>query len=116
MATLQAARMASLLRTINPMPTPAPLHYAISQSAPLPLDLPFSFPSPSGTTSNLPAFDFSGGDFQGFGDTSNFFEDLSSSNLLSLMGQQDQDMAWAGLGHGGGDWPLEGGLEFGTSG
>ncbi|ORY79746.1 hypothetical protein BCR35DRAFT_352652 [Leucosporidium creatinivorum] len=114
MATLQAARMQSLLRTINPVPTPAPLQL----SDPIPLSLPFTFPSPSATTPNL-GFEFTAGDFQFNSDTSNFFEDFSSSGLLSMMGQQqsqDQTMAsWGGWDQEG-SWPLDGSFDFGRAG
>jgi hypothetical protein len=108
--------MQSLLRTINPIPTPAPVHVFES----LPLALPFNFPSPSATTPNL-GFEFTAGDFQINSDTSNFFEDFSSSGLLSMMGQQqqhDQTMAWGGWDQVDQEasWPLDGSFDFGRAG
>lgn len=111
--------MQSLLRTINPIPTPAPMQ--MPAPLPLPLELPFAFPSPSATSANLgfDGFNFGAGDYQAF-NTSTFFEDFSSSNLLSLMGQQvpaDQAMNWGGWDASAGDpWPLSGGIDFGRSG
>ncbi|KAK4053172.1 hypothetical protein OIV83_001907 [Microbotryomycetes sp. JL201] len=102
-ASLQAARMQSLLKRINPLPTPVSSRSALDFSTLPAFDLraltagtggpamssnaPLAF---SPTSIGLP-FDFS---TDNLGDTSMLFEGLSSSNLLSMMGDEVDVTQW----------------------
>lgn len=93
-AILQAARMQSLIRKINVVPTPvvADTRQEMDQS----WALPFTLASPTDTT-GLQSVDFTTDSLLqglGGGDYSSFFEDFSSSGLLSMLGD-DQAMGWS---------------------
>ncbi|KAM0792590.1 hypothetical protein ACM66B_005251 [Microbotryomycetes sp. NB124-2] len=108
-ASLQAARMQSLLRRINPLPTPVSSRSALDFTTLPAFDLraltagtggpamstsssprsnPLQLFSP--TSVGLP-FDFA---TDNLGDTSMLFEGLSTSNLLSLMGDEIDVSQW----------------------
>ncbi|KAK4058621.1 hypothetical protein OIO90_000065 [Microbotryomycetes sp. JL221] len=109
-ASLQAARMQSLLRRINAMPTPV---VTTTTQASIPASIPgfdliamtigtggpavSASGSPNTQSTMLPPFDFA---TDTLGDTSMLFEDFSTSNLLSMMGDEFDVSQWSWNGTG----------------